>query len=319
MSSATSNTGDTACMRVRDAALGLAILAVLATAPYVGFTMFRGSVPQWCLVFVSLFGPCLFLVLYPLWVARRCGAQPLLKWPGVKSFVREAAIGIGCGIAAVVILGCIGFALYGKIQFPAPLRSLIVSQNSVNLALTCIAAITVVPFGEELFFRGLVYGSLRRWSVAGAIIVQALLFALSHQYGLVYTLFVLVAGVLFGIVYLWRRTLWTSVCMHLTCNTVSVVLLVVAFIAYGNKPILGVTFDTRDDVCRITGVLPGSCAEEAGLESGDIITRLDDHSISSSRDLTTAMEKFSLGSELTITVERSGGSMALIVKLDQGR
>lgn len=306
-------------MQMRDAVFGLAFLVASTVAPSLVVSTIGDVVPLWLFVCVSLLGPLLVLVLYPLWAARRCGVEPLLKWPGTKVFVREAAIGMGCAIVTVLTLGGIGFMVFGRIQLPDPLQQLIAIQDPFSLALTCVVGVGFVPLGEELFYRGLVYGSLRRWSVSGAIVTQAIVFVLFHRYGVIYSFFVFVAGVVFGVVYEWRRTLWAPISMHLTCNTITATMLVMAFVAYGNRPLLGIATEACDGGCRITRILPDSSAEEAGLKVGDIVIRLDDQPISRPRDVNVAMEQCELGDELMIAFERSGSQMTLKTVLKHSR
>lgn len=308
-------------MRMRDSAIGVAILvAWLGAGPVLIIRLLGDPLSLWLSISGFLLGPTLFLIFYPLWAAGRCGSKTLLKWPGLRPAIREAIIGFGCGVALTLGLGGIEFALFGKtLDFPEPLRQLIVAPDALMLIVVCVLALTFIPLGEELFYRGLVYGSLRRWGVPAALALQALVFALVHQYGLIYSVFVFAGGVLFGIVYEWRRTLWAPVFMHLTTNIVTVTLLVMAFIAYGNSPLLGVVLENHDNGCRIKRVLPNSSAEEAGLKAGDIVISLDDQPTSRPDELISTIEQFELGSELWLEINRGGSNLNLPVTLNHTR
>ena len=307
-------------IRVRYAVIGLGILVVWAVVQSLTVALPIGPIPLLLSFIGFAIGPTLFLIFYPFWAARRCGAKPPLKWLGARPIIREAVIGIGCGIAMTLALGGIEFAIFGKtLGFPEPLRQLVVAQDSLMIISMGLLALTIIPLGEELFFRGLVYGVLRRWSISGSLAAQAFAFALYHRYDLTYSMLIFAAGILFGIVYEWRRTLWAPIFMHLTGNIISFTLLIAAFIAYGNTPVLGVALENHDDGCRITKVFPGSTAEEAGLKTGDIVVKLDDQPISSPSDLISAMEQFELGDQLRLEIKRNGKRMALPVTLNQRR
>jgi len=308
-------------MRVRDAAIGLAILLTWTLAgPYLAISLFGRPLPLWLLIGLFLIGPVLFLLLYPFWAAHRCGAGSLLRWPGARRASREAIIGIGAGVATMAVLGGVELALFGKwLDPPEPLRQLIAAQNALIPILTCVIILTLVPIAEEVFYRGLVYGSLRRWNVPAALVAQAMVFAIVHQYGLVYSAFVFVGATLIGLVYEWRRTLLAPIFMHLTCAVISVALLVMAYIAYGNTPALGVALESHADGCRITKVIPHSSAEEAGLETGDIVVSLDEQATRRPRDLIATLTQGQVGSEVRIEIIRHGRRMTLNVTLKYRR
>ena len=64
-------------------------------------------------------------------------------------------------------------------------------------------------------------------------------------------------------------------------------------------------------------VTPGYCAEEAGLQAGDIIIGLGEHEVENISDLTRALRKFKAGDTTTITVFRSGAEVELSITLDE--
>jgi len=57
---------------------------------------------------------------------------------------------------------------------------------------------------------------------------------------------------------------------------------------------------------RVTGTMPGSPAEKAGLRSGDIVVKLGDKAIESMRDFSDALKAFTPGAKVTVTYQRDG-------------
>jgi hypothetical protein len=57
---------------------------------------------------------------------------------------------------------------------------------------------------------------------------------------------------------------------------------------------------------RITGTMPGSPAEKAGLQAGDVIVKLGDKPIASMREFSEALKAFSPGEKVTVTYQRDG-------------
>jgi hypothetical protein len=57
---------------------------------------------------------------------------------------------------------------------------------------------------------------------------------------------------------------------------------------------------------RISGTTPGSPAEKAGLQQGDVIIKLGDTTIGSMRDFSEALKAFAPGATVIVTYERNG-------------
>ena len=76
----------------------------------------------------------------------------------------------------------------------------------------------LAPIGEELVFRGIVQGELRKalpeWA---AIVIQAVVFALFHMQVIQIT-YVLLPGLLLGLAYAWSRSIWVPIAMHILFN-----------------------------------------------------------------------------------------------------
>jgi serine protease Do len=62
-----------------------------------------------------------------------------------------------------------------------------------------------------------------------------------------------------------------------------------------------------------------SCAAEAGLQVGDIITKIDDTEITSSSDLVNAKKDYKAGDTAVLTVYRSGETLELTIVFDEER
>ena len=71
-------------------------------------------------------------------------------------------------------------------------------------------------------------------------------------------------------------------------------------------PMLGVQVDGRDitDGAHIVSVEPGSAAEQAGLEEGDVVTRVNDRAIEDADSLIASIRGQEFGSVITLDVTR---------------
>ncbi|MBP1737227.1 MAG: Serine protease, DegP/HtrA, do-like [Oscillospiraceae bacterium] len=67
----------------------------------------------------------------------------------------------------------------------------------------------------------------------------------------------------------------------------------------------------------VASVTSGSCAETAGIQKGDIITKVDDTTITSSSDLSAAKNKYKAGDTATFTIYRDGQTLTVSVTFDE--
>ncbi len=73
-----------------------------------------------------------------------------------------------------------------------------------------------------------------------------------------------------------------------------------------NKAMLGVTTETKDGAVTINEVSENSAAAKAGLQKGDVITKVDDIKIESSQALVEAIGKYKPEEKVTVTYKRNG-------------
>ena len=69
--------------------------------------------------------------------------------------------------------------------------------------------------------------------------------------------------------------------------------------------------------CYVLSVDSGSNAEKAGVTRGDLVTKVNDTDVSSSSDITTALEKAEVGDTVTFTVSRRGTSKTISFVLEE--
>ena len=76
----------------------------------------------------------------------------------------------------------------------------------------------VGPVAEELFFRGMLYGFLRRWGVAVAVVLSTLIFLLSHPLTHGVPLTQAIGGIVFVVTYEVEGSLMTPIAIHILGN-----------------------------------------------------------------------------------------------------
>lgn len=87
------------------------------------------------------------------------------------------------------------------------------------------------------------------------------------------------------------------------------------------RPTLGILGLSGPDGSGVTvaRVVPGSGADEAGLETGDLITDIEGKKLATIEDLTTALGGFKVDDTVTLTYTRDGQSQTTDVKLGSSR
>jgi membrane protease YdiL (CAAX protease family) len=132
-----------------------------------------------------------------------------------RSAKKEILIGIGC-IAIFGILVLSADLVSRLILHGGVLRILLKKQQVSNPVLFFFVGCLVGPFVEELFFRGLVQSLARQYVPAfAAIAVSSVFFASMHGS---LSFVQLAGGLMFGIIYEWRGSIWTGYIFHVAAN-----------------------------------------------------------------------------------------------------
>jgi uncharacterized protein len=125
------------------------------------------------------------------------------------------------------LLWSAGFALLCSILFSAlllfdlnPLRFLQarLPRKSIDLFLFFLVGGMIAPLAEEIFFRGLIYGFLRRWGFAAALVLSTLFFVLVHPMARSLPVTQIIGGLLFAVAYEVEGNLLVPITIHAIGN-----------------------------------------------------------------------------------------------------
>ncbi len=95
---------------------------------------------------------------------------------------------------------------------------LIIIRNTLLANVISILMAVIVPFFEEILFRGLVFNKLRAtMSLWAAIILQALLFGIC-QANVLSGVYAFIIGILLGIIYVITKSIWVPVIIRVIFN-----------------------------------------------------------------------------------------------------
>lgn len=124
------------------------------------------------------------------------------------------------GLAALllfVILYAARISPLAVIQNPLP-------TDGLGLVLFFLVGGLIGPLAEEIFFRGIVYGFLRRWGVLLALVGTTVVFVAAHLGRVTVPLPQIVGSILFAIAYEVEGNLLVPITVHVLGNTAIFVL-----------------------------------------------------------------------------------------------
>lgn len=145
----------------------------------------------------------LLVSLVPIALRRGVSAADL----GLRETAAVPSVGLVAGAFAAYVLVAAAWAVLMGIHDAGNTFAAVRHQSSLNVTLAVLAAAASAPIVEEVFFRGLLYRSLRnRMAIAPAALVAGVLFGLVHIGG--YPLVTLPVKAVFGVIacLLYERT-----------------------------------------------------------------------------------------------------------------
>jgi membrane protease YdiL (CAAX protease family) len=165
------------------------------------------------------------LLLFPGWRAAWRGllARPLGAWSGwwrlvlVVLAISWAGNGLLYLMAGEGVSDWVGDVLEDGMLAPG-------WEGWLAFGGSAFVAVVAAPIGEEILYRGILFGGMRRkLGVVGAAVVVNLIFAASHYYSFLGFCSVMLDGLLFTYLY-WRTgSLWAPILMHAGFNLFAVV------------------------------------------------------------------------------------------------
>lgn len=168
--------------------------------------------------------PLLIAIYLLLAYLLRRRAQPYVfnAAPRAGELLRAAVIALGMlGLTNLIMMGFYEAAEQSSfIADQLGFYELLFSDMGVRtpIWIQTLAVAVLVPIAEELLFRGLILGELRRAMSDGwAILINGLLFALFHM-NFIQSAYVLPVGLVLAALAVWSRTMWVPVFFHMLFN-----------------------------------------------------------------------------------------------------
>jgi len=195
------------------------VIQILVSVAFFIITDFEPEISSLNLLIILLVSAALSFVC--IWLLLR------REWKQ-ESFWKVQGFSFGtfllCAVASVPISLFIGgmIQLTGLTQiFPNPVETIVGKNLLFEIAVVAV----LVPIVEEVIFRGTI---LRRFlensmNITLAVCLQALMFAIIHL-NVLQGIYTFLIGLVFGLVYVWFKSIWLPVIMHITYNLFSVLM-----------------------------------------------------------------------------------------------
>ncbi len=188
----------------------------------------QASQPALALALTTALGMNVLLVGVVAWMTRHRVVE-LLRRVGLlepfrtRDLWRPLVAVAGCYVVVVAYASIVDALGIGVLQ-PESTLPYEVLRNPLTIVLAGIAVVVAAPVGEEVFYRGLIFGGLQRWGFWPAALISAAVFSGTHlDSGSLIPFFII--GVTLAWLF-WRRgNLWESVAFHMLFNAFSFSLL----------------------------------------------------------------------------------------------
>jgi uncharacterized protein len=132
-------------------------------------------------------------------------------WDGLKKgLVWSALFGLSAGLVGVI--------LYAAHISPTQLIKTPLPKDNWALVWFFVVGGLVAPVAEEIFFRGIIYGFLRRWGVIVALAGTTAFFVAAHSIGSGIPITQIVGGIVFALAYEKGGTLMVPMTIHVLGN-----------------------------------------------------------------------------------------------------
>lgn len=210
-----------------DAAIGF--LVGLLASTFLGGLVFTiaGEDSELAVTAASLVGLWIGLTWSAVRASRKRGTGSVRRDFGVSVTWGDLWLGLlgGIGVQSIVAVMYLPFSELNE-ELSAPAREL-AEQAPDRAGLLALSALVVIgaPLVEEIFFRGVLMGALKRLGLAVAVVVSAVAFAFVHFGQLLAMPAFVVLGVVLGLLTLGRGRLGAAIVTHATFNAITMAVL----------------------------------------------------------------------------------------------
>lgn len=199
-------------VKTRVLVYSLGVVAFVEAAA--AFSASRLSSPLWILAGARGLETVLILVGVSI---HKAGVQVFgLSGPQCRNGLKQGLVWSALfGLSALIVATALLALHIPVLPF---VKTTLPGNETKDLVAFFLVGALVAPVAEEVFFRGIVYGYLRRWGVFAAVAGSTALFVGAHGLGTRIPLTQLVGGVVFALAYETGGSLMAPVTIHVLGN-----------------------------------------------------------------------------------------------------
>lgn len=166
--------------------------------------------------FLTLFAPVLWIQRFHMMEKGALGIRKG-RWPVVYIVTIGVGVGVGCFLVVASVWG-------PKLKMNQFLIDHLIKIILLPLSIVGFRGIVLAPIGEEVFFRGFLYGYLRsKLGIKVGLLAQSLIFSFLHAdyaFGTPFSFVLqrLMIGLILGILYERSYSVYPSIICHSTIN-----------------------------------------------------------------------------------------------------
>lgn len=208
-------------LRTSKMLIGLVLIYNLIFVILLGVVMiFTNNYSDYSMIITGLTGIITLIVLY-MFYGRNKNIVDKYKFKKITWRDTLYIILFSCGMS--IIISIVGDFV---IEFFPSYKSVDESVSSLNSSIVnIIFMVALIPIFEEILFRGIIFNHLKEnYKIGIAVILQALLFAISHG-NIFQGIYSFTAGIFIVLIYIYSNSIFGSIIFHMIFNLFGTVLI----------------------------------------------------------------------------------------------
>lgn len=175
---------------------------------------------------ISLVTGLIILALLLLFIKKKVVPPCKLNKISFKTILYIAIFCFGTAVIMGILVGLL------TLIFPSYKEISNLMQESHTSIFKLFVIVVFAPIFEEIFFRGVIFGYLKKnYNIVLAIILQALVFGILHG-NIVQGIYAFILGVILALIYYYTNSLYSSIVFHLIFNLLGGVVIPILYIKF---------------------------------------------------------------------------------------
>jgi uncharacterized protein len=201
------------------------ILILFLTSFVYGFIFVRFFNLTGIQAFLMLVSVNFLSMIIPVWIILKERGVKFFEYFDFKISFKVVFLSISLAIGILIVGGVFSSLLANYLGAENPqkeIKNLLSDNFLLNLLAFNIFVGILIPIGEELIMRGVLFNYLRqRTTLWASVIISALIFSLAHGY-IVLVPFTLIFGFISALIYAKTNNILIPILIHVTVNSIGI-------------------------------------------------------------------------------------------------